>query len=156
MVHNVMYTGVLLKDLLNEAGEAQREVAAGRGGRPAGMNRSLPIEKALEDAIVAYKMNGEALRPEQATRCASSCRGGRATCGQVAPPHRGRRPAMVHARGDVEIYRPPCDGRSRRFTFFMDAKSVVTGPAPESRCMPRVATCLGPRGRGAGGSRVSM
>ena len=29
------------------------------------MDRSLPIEKALDDCIIAYKMNGEALYPEQ-------------------------------------------------------------------------------------------
>ncbi len=29
------------------------------------MTRSIPIEKALDDCMVAFKMNGEALRPEQ-------------------------------------------------------------------------------------------
>ena len=29
------------------------------------MNRSLPIEKALNDVLLAFAMNGEALRPEQ-------------------------------------------------------------------------------------------
>ncbi len=35
------------------------------GGDASGMNRSIPMEKALDDCLLAFKMNGEALRPEQ-------------------------------------------------------------------------------------------
>ncbi|MGL1446941.1 molybdopterin-dependent oxidoreductase, partial [Vibrio parahaemolyticus] len=35
------------------------------GADAAAMTRSIPIEKALDDAIVAYAQNGEHLRPEQ-------------------------------------------------------------------------------------------
>ena len=38
-------------------------VAEGQDG--AVMNRSIPIEKAWDDAMLAYGQNGEALRPEQ-------------------------------------------------------------------------------------------
>ena len=35
-------------------------------GRDAAMlSRSIPMEKAFDDAIIAYGQNGEALRPEQ-------------------------------------------------------------------------------------------
>lgn len=35
------------------------------GADAAGMNRSLPLQKALDDCILAFAMNGEALRLEQ-------------------------------------------------------------------------------------------
>ena len=42
---------------------ASRPLAEGRG--LAAMTRSIPLEKALDDCLVAYRMNGEMLRPEQ-------------------------------------------------------------------------------------------
>ena len=66
MVHNVMYTGVPLKVLLDEAGlKPNAKWLMLEGADAAGMNRSLPIDKALDDVLIAFAMNGEALRPEQ-------------------------------------------------------------------------------------------
>jgi len=71
MVHNVMYTGVTLKTVLDEAGvKPNAKWLMLEGADAAGMNRSLPIEKGLNDCLLAFGMNGEALRPEQAIRCA--------------------------------------------------------------------------------------
>jgi sulfane dehydrogenase subunit SoxC len=70
MIHNVMYTGVPLRVLLDEAGlkpNAKWLMLEGRDA--AGMNRSLPIEKALNDVILAFAMNGEALRPSRVIPC---------------------------------------------------------------------------------------
>ena len=65
MVHCVMYTGVPLKVLLNEAGlKPKAKWLLLEGGDAAAMTRSLPLEKALDDALVAYRMNGEMLYPE--------------------------------------------------------------------------------------------
>ena len=50
MVHNVMYTGVPLKLLLDEAGlKPNAKWLMLEGGDASGMNRSLPLEKALDD-----------------------------------------------------------------------------------------------------------
>ena len=66
MVHCVQYTGVPLKVLLEQAGlKPNAKWIMAEGGDAAAMNRSIPIEKALDDCIVAYRMNGEMLRPEQ-------------------------------------------------------------------------------------------
>ena len=65
MVHCVMYTGVPLKVLLNEAGlKPKAKWLLMEGGDAAAMTRSLPLAKALDDALVAYRMNGEMLYPE--------------------------------------------------------------------------------------------
>lgn len=66
-VGNARWTGVRVKDLLDRAGvkpSARHLHAFGGDAPPAKVppfNRSLEIEKALADAIVAYEMNGEAL-----------------------------------------------------------------------------------------------
>src|ERR1035437_6912706 len=69
MVHCVQYTGVPLKVLLEQAGvkPAAKWIMA-EGGDAAGMNRSIPLSKVFDDAIVAYRMKGEMLRPEQGSR----------------------------------------------------------------------------------------
>ncbi len=65
MVHCVMYTGVPLKVLLDEAGlRPNAKWLLLEGGDAAAMTRSLPLQKALDDALVAYRMNGEMLYPE--------------------------------------------------------------------------------------------
>jgi sulfane dehydrogenase subunit SoxC len=66
MVHNVMYTGVPLRYLLEEAGVKTngKWVAAGRCRR-LGDDPLDPDGKGLDDCLVAFKMNGEALRAEQ-------------------------------------------------------------------------------------------
>ena len=60
------WTGVLLSVLLREVGvqtEARWLVAE---GTEAGKHtKSLPLEKVMDDVLVAYGQNGEALRPEQ-------------------------------------------------------------------------------------------
>ncbi len=60
------WTGTLLKRVLGEVGvrpEARWMLA--EGADAATMTRSIPVEKALDDAVLAYAQNGEKLRPEQ-------------------------------------------------------------------------------------------
>lgn len=60
------WTGVPLSVLLDEAGvlpEASWVVA--EGADAGAMNRSVPLEKCMDDAVVALFQNGEAIRPEQ-------------------------------------------------------------------------------------------
>src|SRR6202162_517612 len=60
------WTGVLLSTLLKEAGV--RKNASWLVAEGADANRhskSIPLEKGLDDVLVAYSQNGEAVRPEQ-------------------------------------------------------------------------------------------
>jgi DMSO/TMAO reductase YedYZ molybdopterin-dependent catalytic subunit len=66
-VGNARWTGVRVRDLLERAGldpAARHLHTAGADGPPGDVprfERSLELEKALQDAIVAYQMNGEPL-----------------------------------------------------------------------------------------------
>src|SRR3970040_2283804 len=60
------WTGVLLSLLLQEAGvQRGARYIISEGAERARRSYSFPLEKALDDVIVAYAQNGEALRPEQ-------------------------------------------------------------------------------------------
>lgn len=134
MVHNVMYTGVPLKVLLAEAGvKANAKWLLLEGADSSGMNRSLPIEKALDDVLIAFAMNGEALRPEQGYPLRAVIPGweGNLWVKWLRRIEVGDQPWQ--AREETSKYTDLlADGRSRRFTFFMDAKSVVTNPSPQA------------------------
>jgi len=74
------WTGVPLSLLLREVGvQPGASWVLAEGGDGSGNERSLPLTKAMDDALVAYGQNGEAIRPENGYRCGSSSRGGPAT-----------------------------------------------------------------------------
>jgi sulfane dehydrogenase subunit SoxC len=134
MIHNVMYTGVPLKVLLDEAGlKPNAKWLMLEGGDASGMNRSLPIEKALSDVLLAFAMNGEALRPEQGYPLRAVIPGweGNLWVKWLRRIEVGDRPWA--AREETSKYTDLlASGRARQYTFIMDAKSVVTNPSPQA------------------------
>jgi sulfane dehydrogenase subunit SoxC len=134
MVHNVMYTGVKLKDILAEAGVKP----AGKWVLPEGadashMTRSIPMEKALEDCMVAFAMNGEALRPEQGYPVRLVVPGWEGNMWVKWLRRLEVGDAPWHHREETSKYTDLLDdGRARRFTWTMDVKSVITNPSPQA------------------------
>ena len=66
MMSNAEWTGVRLKVILDELGlkpTAKWMLAEGSDGSE--MSRTVPVEKVLDDAMIVWAQNGEALRPEQ-------------------------------------------------------------------------------------------
>lgn len=60
------WTGVRLSTLLDEAGvQPGAKWVVAEGADAAAMSRSVPLEKCLDDAVIALYQNGEAIRPEQ-------------------------------------------------------------------------------------------
>ena len=134
MVHNVVYTGIPLKTVLEEAGlKSNGKWLLVEGADAAAMTRSIPVEKALNDCLLAWGMNGEALRPEQGYPLRIVVPGweGNMWVKWLRRIEVGDQP--WHHREETSKYTDLlADGRSRRFTFIMDAKSVVTNPSPQS------------------------
>ena len=65
MIHNMEYTGIPLRTLLNEAGvKTEGKWVFVEGADASSNGRSIPMDKALDDVLVAFKANGEALRKE--------------------------------------------------------------------------------------------
>ncbi|WP_417607587.1 sulfite dehydrogenase [Primorskyibacter flagellatus] len=134
MIHNVMYTGVPLRLLLNEAGiKTEGKWILPEGADAAAMTRSIPMEKALDDCLVAFKMNGEALRVEQGYPLRLVVPGweGNMWIKWLRRIEVGDKP--WHHREETSKYTDLFpDGKARRFTWEMDAKSVITSPSPQA------------------------
>jgi sulfane dehydrogenase subunit SoxC len=104
------------------------------GSDAAMLSRSIPIEKALDDAIIAYAQNGEAIRPAQGYPIRLLLPGweGNASVKWLRRIEASDRPFMT--REETSKYTEPIRGGSvREFSFTMDARSVITTPTyPET------------------------
>ena len=134
MVHCVQYTGVPLKLLLEQAGlKPNATWLMAEGGDAAAMNRSIPMAKALDDCLVAYRMNGEMLRPEQGYPVRLVVPGweGNVWVKWLRRIKLGDQP--WYTREETAKYTDLLEnGKARKFTFEMDAKSVITSPSPQA------------------------
>ena len=125
------WTGVRLSLLLSEAGaKPGAKWILGEGADAAKMQRSIPLKKAMEDILVAYGQNGEALRPEQGYPLRLVIPGweGNANVKWLRRLKVTDQPYMT--RDETSKYTDSMpDGTARQFTFVMEAKSVVTFPS---------------------------
>ncbi|MPZ46899.1 MAG: sulfite dehydrogenase [Betaproteobacteria bacterium] len=135
MIHGVMscseWTGVPLSLLLNEAGlEPTGKWLLAEGADSAAMSRSIPVEKALEDILVALYQNGERIRPEQGYPLRLVVPGWE---GNVSVKWLRRLKATegpTHTKDETSKYTDlMSDGKARQFTFVMGVKSVITRPS---------------------------
>lgn len=134
MVHCVMYTGVPLKTLLAEAGvKTTAKWVLAEGADASAMTRSIPIEKALDDCLVAFGQNGEALRSEQGYPLRLCVPGweGNMWIKWLRRIELGDQP--WHQREETSKYTDLLpSGKARRHTWVMDVKSVITNPSPQA------------------------
>lgn len=126
------WTGVRLADVLAEAGvQPAAKWLLAEGADAAEMGRSVPIEKAMDDAILAYAQNGERLRPENGYPLRLLLPGWEGNM-QVKWLHRiklGEQP--FETRDETAKYTDLMpDGKALQFNFVMEVKSVITFPSP--------------------------
>ena len=131
MTGNSEWTGVPLRALLEEAGakSGARWILA-EGGDASLLARSIPMAKAMDDAMVVWAQNGEPIRPEQGYPMRLLVPGyeGNANVKWLRRLEVGQRPWMT--RWETAKYTDPLpNGTARQFSFEMDAKSVITAPA---------------------------
>ena len=124
--------GVPLKILLEEAGiKPSAKWIVAEGADSAMMSRSVPLDKVLDDAIVALYQNGERLRPSngypmrlflpgwEGNMCVKWLRSIKLTAA----------PAMT--KDETSKYSDlRDDGIATLFSFPMGVKSVITSPSP--------------------------
>lgn len=133
------WTGVPVRTVLQEAGlhpDARWVVA--EGADAAGMTRSIPIDKCLDDALLVYSQNGERLRPEQGYPLRLLLPGfeGNMSVKWLRRLHVVAAPA--YSREETAKYTDPLpDGTAREFTFYMEAKSIITSPSGGHRLAQR-------------------
>jgi sulfane dehydrogenase subunit SoxC len=125
------WTGVPLATILREVGvRAGAKWLLAEGADGAAMTRSIPLDKAMKDCILAYGQNGEAIRPEQGYPLRL-----------LVPGYEGnmnikwlRRLELAdipfETREETSKYTDLLpNGKARQFTLQMEPKSVITSPS---------------------------
>jgi sulfane dehydrogenase subunit SoxC len=125
------WTGVSLKLVLQEAGlRPQAKWLVAEGADAAALTRSIPIDKCLDDAMLVYSQNGERLRPQQGYPLRLLLPGFE---GNMNVKWLRRLKAVtdpVYSREETSKYTDLMpDGTAREFTFYMEAKSIITRPS---------------------------
>jgi sulfane dehydrogenase subunit SoxC len=129
------WTGVPLSTILREVGI--RDGAAwilAEGADAAVMTRSVPLDKAWSDALLAYGQNGEAIRPEQGYPLRLILPGweGNTHIKWLRRLEISDQPFMT--REETSKYTDLLKGgKARQFTFVMEAKSVITFPSGDMK-----------------------
>jgi sulfane dehydrogenase subunit SoxC len=129
------WTGVLLSTVLAEAGlKREARWVLAEGADAAAMSRSIPLSKALDDALLAYAQNGERLRPEQGYPLRLFLPGfeGNMSVKWLRRLKVGDQPFETREETSKYTDLMP-DGRAEQHTFVMDAKSVITSPSGGQR-----------------------
>lgn len=125
------WTGIPMSWLLDEAGvkpEGRWVILEGADG--SGHLRSIPIEKIMDDVLIAYGQNGEMLRAEQGYPIRALIPGweGNTNVKWLRRIKVVDQPA--HIRGETARYTDPMpNGKWRQFSMEMECKSVITNPS---------------------------
>ena len=130
------WVGVKLSLLLEEAGidldKAKYIIAEGADG--ATMARTIPISRAMDDCMVAYMQNGEAIRPEQGYPLKLIVPGCEGNINIKWLRRLEVTNTPLFARDEVSKYTDLlANGKARQSTLVMDVKSVITFPTMGDR-----------------------
>ena len=131
LVSNSEWTGVLLKTLLEEAGiDPKAQWILAEGADAAGMSRSVPLDKALDDALLAFYQNGEAIRPEQGYPLRLVLPGWEGNMSVKWLRRIKVTETPTHTKDETSKYSDLLpDGKAHQFTYPMGVKSVITQPS---------------------------
>jgi len=125
------WTGVRLSVLLADAGvtkEAKWIIA--EGADAAAMSRSIPVEKCMDDAMIALYQNGEAIRPEQGFPMRLLVPGFEGNMNVKWLRRLNVVEAPVDARDETSHYTELMpNGKARQFMFLQGAKSAIVTPS---------------------------
>jgi sulfane dehydrogenase subunit SoxC len=125
------WTGVPLRLLLEEAGaDPNAAWLLAEGADSAAMSRSVPMPKAMDDALLALFQNGERLRPENGYPVRLFLPGyeGNMSVKWLRRIKVTATPTMT--KDETSRYTDlQADGNALMFTYPMDVKSVITRPS---------------------------
>jgi sulfane dehydrogenase subunit SoxC len=135
MIHGLVscteWTGISLSLLLQEAGiDRKAKWVLAEGTDSAAMSRSIPLDKALDDVLVALWQNGEPVRPEQGFPMRLVIPGFEGNM-SVKWLHRLKlTEGPTQTKDETSKYTDRLrDGTAEQFTFVMGVKSVITRPS---------------------------
>ncbi len=134
------FTGVPLSVLLDDCGFDRKKgkYVLAEGGDGAGLTRTIAMERALDDVLVAWGMNGEMLRPENGYPLRLVVPGvqGVSWVKWLRRLEVGDQPWFTREEAMHYIDLMP-DGVHRQFTSIQECKSVVTSPSGGQKLMDK-------------------
>jgi sulfane dehydrogenase subunit SoxC len=126
------FTGVPLSLLLEDCGidKSKAKFVLAEGADGASLTRTIPIERALDDVLVAWGMNGEMLRPENGypLRLVVPGAQGVSWVKWLRRIEVGDAPYATREESTQYIDLMP-DGSVRQYTLIQECKSVITTPS---------------------------
>ena len=129
------WTGVMLSTLLEEAGvDPKAKWLIAEGADSLALSRSVPITKALDDALIALYQNGERLMPGNGYPMRLFLPGweGNMNVKWLRRIKLVEEPAMSYY--EARTYAPILPtGKAYRFFFLQEVKSFITHPSPGLR-----------------------
>jgi len=132
LVSGSEWTGVPLRVLLEEAGaDPKAGWLLAEGADAAAMSRSVPMAKAMDDALLALFQNGERLRPENGYPVRLFLPGyeGNMSVKWLRRIKVTATPTMT--KDETSRYTDlQADGKALMFTYPMEVKSLITRPSP--------------------------
>lgn len=125
------WTGILLSTLLDEAGvDPQASWVSAVGADAASMGRSVPLNKAMDDVLIALYQNGEPVRPEQGYPMRLLVPGWEGNISVKWLTQIKLTSAASQFRDETSKYTDTLPDRSSlQFTFPMGCKSLITSPS---------------------------
>lgn len=131
LVSGSEWTGVPLSQLLAQVGvRSGASWVIAEGGDACRMMRSIPLAKAMEDSLLAYGQNGEAMRPAQGYPLRLLNPGWEGNTSVKWLRSLKVTDQAYMARDETSKYSDlMVDGTTRIFTYSMEAKSVITFPS---------------------------
>lgn len=131
LLSNAEWTGIPLRHLMDEAGvKAEGKWVVAVGNDAASLARSIPMEKVMEDGILALYQNGERLRPEQGYPMRLLLPGYEGNMNVKWITSLWVTDAPAHTKHESGEYTELlADGKSVKFTFAMGVKSFITHPS---------------------------
>lgn len=131
LVSGTRWTGIPMRVLLEEAGiEPAGTWAVAVGADAASLARSVPVEKLMDDALLALYQNGERLRPEQGYPMRLLLPGWEGNMNVKWLTSLWITDQPVHTKHEVGEYTDYlADGKVLQFSFPMGVKSLITHPS---------------------------
>ncbi len=131
LASNAEWSGIPLSVLLNEAGvQTIGKWLIAEGADAFAMNISIPLEKAMDDGMLALYQNGERLRPENGYPMRIVLPGWEGVTNVKWVRRLTVTDQPVMARNETARYTElQPDGKARMFTFVMEAKSLILLPS---------------------------
>ena len=125
------WTGVPLSVILTEAGiDSTAQWLIADGADAFAMNISIPMAKAMDDAMLALYQNGERLRPENGYPLRLILPGWEGVLNVKWLRSLKATAHPIMARNETARYTELLpSGKARMFTFTMEAKSLITSPS---------------------------